>query len=301
MTTTSGWLPPRAWFRIAGPTPREPGPLGMLLEGEWHDLSPILGAAAFDTEARLADGTLGAAGLTALARRLGRTTRLAQRPPLGLPVPRPGKILCLGKNYHAHAAEFGAEAPKEPMFFNKLPECLLPPDGSVALPEGVGRVDHEAELCLVLGRSGKDLGLEEAPGLVVGATLIDDVTARHLQGEDRKQGHPWVRAKSFDGFGPIGPWVVPFDDLFVDGVVAANGTPALAIECHVDGEQKQASNTRLMVHDVAHMIAHLSRHTTLRPGDLIATGTPEGVSPLHAGCEVEVRCERIGSLYHQVH
>lgn len=293
-------LPPRAWYRIAGPGPHEPGPLGMLHEGEWHDLSPLLGTRAFDSEARLADGTLSAAGLADLAARLGSHTRLAERPAFGLPIPRPGKILCLGKNYHAHAAEFGAEAPKQPMFFNKLPECLLPACGTVRLPQDVGRVDHEAELCLVLGRSGKDLTIAEAPGLVLGATLIDDVTARHMQGEDRKKGHPWVRAKSFDGFGPLGPWVVPFEDLFADGVVPATGTPDLAIECYVDGEQKQASRTSLMVHDVAHMLAHLSRHTTLRPGDLIATGTPEGVSPLHAGSEVEIRCERIGSLFHRV-
>lgn len=296
-----GWLPPRAWFRIASEDPHRPGPLGMLHEGEWHDLSPLLGDGAFDSEARLADGTLCGAGLTELVGRLGKDTRLAERPAFGLPVPRPGKILCLGKNYHAHAAEFGGTAPKEPMFFNKLPECLLPACGSVALPGGVGRVDHEAELCLVLGRSGKDLDPDAAPGMVSGATLIDDVTARHIQGEDRKKGHPWVRAKSFDGFGPTGPWVVPFEDLFDDGVVAANGTPDLEIRCFVDGEEKQSSQTGLMVHDVAHMIAHLSRHTTLRPGDLIATGTPEGVSPLHSGCEVEVRCERIGSLFHRAH
>jgi 2,4-didehydro-3-deoxy-L-rhamnonate hydrolase len=295
------WLPPRAWFRLAGPSPHQPGPLGMLVAEEWHDLSPLLGSAAFDSEARLQDGTLSAAGLTELASQLGRSTRLAQRPRFGLPVARPGKILCLGKNYHAHAAEFGSEAPKQPMFFNKLPECLLPALGSVALPADVGRVDHEAELCLVIGRSGKDLSLEDAPGIVYGATLIDDVTARDMQGCDRKLGHPWVRAKSFDSFGPVGPWVVPYEDLFADGVVPPNGTPELEIECYVDGERKQSSNTRLMVHDVAHMIAHLSRHTTLRPGDLIATGTPEGVSPLHAGSEVEVRCQSIGSLCHQVH
>ncbi len=294
------WLPPRAWFRLAGLTPQEPGPLGMLYEGEWHDLSPLLGMGAFDSLARLADGTLTGEGLSAMASHLGDHTRLAGRPRFGLPVPRPGKILCLGKNYHAHAAEFGSEAPTQPMFFNKLPECLLPACESVELPPEVGRVDHEAELCLVLGKSGKDLLPEEAGMLVYGATLIDDVTARDIQGEDRKKGHPWVRAKSFDTFGPVGPWVVPYEDLFTYRIIPENATPDLAIECYLDGVQKQSSRTGLMVHDVAHMLAHLSHHTTLRPGDLIATGTPEGVSPLKPGCEVEIRCESLGSLFHRV-
>lgn len=295
----SDFAPRRGWFRMRGKEPRSPGALGLYLEGEWHTLEPLLGADAFDTIGRLADSTLSAHGLDSLASRVSSETRLDDRPEFGLPVPRPGKLLCLGKNYHAHAAEFGSVAPTEPMFFNKLPECLLPAGHDVRLPPDVGRVDHEGELCLVLGRDGADVAPEDAAGLVAGLTLIDDVTARHMQGTDRKKGFPWVRCKSFDTFGPIGPIVVPFGDVF-DGEIPDDATPDLRLEALVNGETKQSSRTSLMVHKIAPTLAYLSRHTTLRAGDLIATGTPEGVSPLGDGDRVEIRCERVGSLEHGV-
>jgi 2-keto-4-pentenoate hydratase/2-oxohepta-3-ene-1,7-dioic acid hydratase in catechol pathway len=298
------FTPRRAWFRLAGRAQHEPGPLGLLIGGEYHTLEPLLGAAAFDSQARLADGTLSARGLDALARRLGKATLLEQLPAFGLPVPRPGKLLCLGKNYRAHAAEFGSEAPEEPMFFAKLAECLLPMGGpgggTVRLPPGVGRVDHEGELCLVLGADGAQVSEADAPRLVAGLTLIDDVTARHMQGLDRAKKFPWVRCKSFDTFGPIGPWVVPFADVFDGGVVPPGATPDLLIETLVNGEVKQSSRTGLMVHGIAATIAYLSRHTTLRAGDLVPTGTPEGVSELRNGDRVTVRCERVGVLEHGV-
>ena len=293
------FVPRRAWFRLQGPDARTPGSLGVVADGDWHSLEPLLGDGAYDTVARLADGTLTAAGLASLAAELGDATRLSERPAFGIPVDRPGKILCLGKNYRAHAAEFGSETPEEPMFFNKLPECLLPDGGDVRRPEGAGRVDHEAELCAVIGRAASHAGEDEARTLVAGWTLIDDVTARHLQGEDRKKRFPWLRSKSFDTFGPLGPWVVPFEDVFPDEV-PDDATPDLGIEAVVNGDVRQSSRTSLMVHRIAPTLAYLSRHTTLRAGDLIATGTPEGVSELRSGDVVEVRCEGIGCLRHGV-
>ena len=292
-------LPRRAWFRIGRDERGRPGPIGILFDGEWHTLEHVLGDGAFDVEARIRDATLSGDGLDALAAKLSRKSRLSDRPRFGVPIERPSKILCLGKNYHAHAAEFGSEAPAEPMFFNKLPECLIADGESVQIPEGVGRVDHEAELCLVIGGDAKAIDAAVARTLPIGATLIDDVTARHLQGKDRERGFPWLRCKSFDTFGPIGPWVVPFEDLF-DGEIPDDATPDLAIEARVDGETKQASRTGLMVQRIAPVLAYLSRHTTLRAGDLLATGTPEGVSPLRAGQRVEISCERVGVLRHGV-
>ena len=292
-------LPRRAWFRLGPDEQGRAGPLGLLHEGEWHSLAGVLDERAFDVEGCIRDGTLSGAGLDELAARLGKHTQLPGRPAFGVPIERPSKILCLGKNYHAHAAEFGSTAPEEPMFFNKLPECLIADGANVRLPAKVGRVDHEAELCLVLGADAKDVSPPEARHLAIGATLIDDVTARQLQGTDRKRGFPWLRCKSFDSFGPIGPWVVPFEDLF-DGEIPDDATPDLAIEARVDGEIKQTSRTGLLVHRIANALAYLSQHTTLRPGDLLATGTPEGVSPLSAGQRVEIACERIGVLRHGV-
>jgi 2-keto-4-pentenoate hydratase/2-oxohepta-3-ene-1,7-dioic acid hydratase in catechol pathway len=270
----------------------------MRIHDAWHSLVPILGDTAYDETARLADRTLTATGLERLAQQLSSETLLSEAPELSVPVAHPGKILCLGKNYRAHAEEFGAEPPTEPMFFNKLPECLLAPGGTIELPPGVGRVDHEGELCLVIGAVGRDVTQSEATHLVAGLTLINDVTARNLQSKDRERRFPWLRCKSFDTFGPCGPCVIPFEDAFDD--VRSDGTPDLAIEVLVNGEVRQSSRTSMLVHRIAPTLAFLSRHTTLRPGDLIATGTPAGVSALSPGDTVEVRCERIGSLVNQV-
>ena len=279
--------PRRAWFRFAGG-------LGLLLDGQFHDVSGLLGA---DPIACLGRGQLTGHHLDELAVRVGEP--MASAPALLTPVPNPSKILCLGKNFHAHAAEFGSEAPKEPMFFNKLTECLLDPEGEVELPPEVGRVDHEAEICLVIGKRAKNIAATEAAAIVAGVTLIDDVTARDVQGAAKKKGFPWVRSKSFDTFGPVGPWVVPFEDLF-DGEIPEDATPDLELEAKVNGETRQLSRTSLMVQRVAPTLAYLSRQTTLRPGDLIPMGTPEGVGPIAAGDRIEIRAERIGSLFHGV-
>lgn len=290
----------RAWFRIAGPDPAVPGPVGLYTHGEWHDLAPLLGPAAFDSTALLASGQLSGAGLDELEARLGTATRLREQPRFGVPVPAPRKLLCLAKNYAAHAREMGSEAPPEPTWFAKLAEALLPHEADVPWPAGVQRVDYEGELCLVIGGTAKGVSPAVAAELIAGATILDDVTARELQKEDRAQGHPWLRSKSFDGFAPIGPIVVPFEDLFASGRVPPEATPDLAIETRVNGEVRQSSRTSLMVHGVAELIAYISHYHTLRPGDLIATGTPEGIGPLAAGDRVQIRIERIGTLEHGI-
>jgi 2-keto-4-pentenoate hydratase/2-oxohepta-3-ene-1,7-dioic acid hydratase in catechol pathway len=293
----------RAWFRIAGPDPMVPGPVGVYRDGEWHDLAPLLGPAAFDSAGLLASGQLSGRGLEALAARLGAETRLAERPRFGLPVPHPRKILCIAKNYAAHAKEMGGEAPKEPRWFAKLSEALLPDGDDVPLPRGLpeelDRVDYEGELCLVIGGTGRDVAEADAAQLIAGATLLNDVTARLMQKADRGEGYPWLRAKSFDGFAPVGPWVVPFEDLF-GGEIPADATPDLKLELRVNGETRQSSRSSMTIHSVARLISFLSQHHTLRPGDLIATGTPEGIGPLASGDRVELEIERIGTLRHGV-
>lgn len=215
-----------------------------------------------------------------------------------LPLPRPGKILCVAKNYVKHAKEFGAEAPPEPIFFAKLPDTLCSHGDDVVLPHWLDtRVDHEAELGLVLGFADADgtgrkyVDEREATSLVAGYTIVNDVTARTLQGTDRDQKYPWLRSKSFDTFCPTGPFVVPAD--------AIDGND-LRVVMRVDGVVKQDARTREMVFSVPKVLAAMSRCTTLRPGDLIATGTPEGVSPIRDGNVLEVEIEGLGVQQNRV-
>lgn len=199
-----------------------------------------------------------------------------------------GKILALGKNFRAHAEEFGEEPPSEPLFFNKLPETLTPHGATVTVPPWLaGRVDHEAEVAAVIGLAGKDIALEDALEHVAGYTVANDLTARTLQGEDRDRRHPWFRAKNLDGFCPLGPCFVPRDYLDVSDV---------RVTCHVDGELRQDARTRDWIVDLPHAVVALSRHLTLRPGDLILMGTPAGVGPLEDGSVVRCEVEGIGAL-----
>ena len=251
---------------------------------------------AHDEVARLATGGLSAEELTSLLRAGTPLDPASIR--FDVPVARPSKILCLGKNFAAHAAEFGAAVPDEPLFFTKLVDTLLPHGGTVLLPHWVdSRIDHEIELGVILGfddpeaRGRRDVSVDAAMDLVAGYTILDDVTARRMQGDDRGAQKPWLRCKSFDTFCPIGPWVVP------KGAIDPHD---LAIDLWVGDEHRQSSHTAKMVVDVPHAIAWLSKHTTLRPGDLIAMGTPEGVGPLREGDRCVGRIEGIGLLVHDV-
>lgn len=195
------------------------------------------------------------------------------------------KIFGIGKNYRAHASEMGGDVPTEPLVFAKATTSLVGPEGTVFLPPESVRVDYEAELGVVIGRRCRRVSVAEALGCVFGYTVVCDVTARDLQFGDGQ----WTRAKSFDTFCPAGPYVVT-------GVDPAG----LDIRLTVRGETRQAANTRDMVFDVARIVAHVSSFATLEPGDLIATGTPDGVGPLSEGDEVEVSVSEVGLLRFRV-
>lgn len=210
------------------------------------------------------------------------------RPAVPVEPDRVGKILALGKNFRAHAEEFGEDVPAEPLFFNKLPETLVPDGHTVTVPGWYrGRFDHEAELALLIGRDARDIPPELAFEHVAGYTVANDLTARSLQGADRKQGYPWFRAKNLDGTCPLGPAFVPRDFLDVAD---------LAVTARVNGELKQEARTSAFVVGIPEALAYLSRHLTLRAGDLVLTGTPAGVSPLADGDEVVCAVEGIGEL-----
>ncbi|GAB4142095.1 MAG: hypothetical protein Fur0037_09140 [Planctomycetota bacterium] len=236
-----------------------------------------------------------------------RAGHLAELMALGEPMPEPAryevpvvpsKILCMAKNYEAHAREFGAAPPPEPVFFAKLPDSLLPHGQPVRIPEHLdSRVDHEAELGVVLGfpdperRGAKPSSEDEALSLVAGYTCLNDVTARTLQGRDREAKLPWLRSKSFDTFCPTGPFVVPADALDASD---------LAITMTVNGEIRQSGSTSAMVHGIGAILVRMAACTTLRPGDLIATGTPAGVGPIRSGDIMTVAIEGIGALSNPV-
>lgn len=209
-----------------------------------------------------------------------------------LPISRPQKIICLGRNYKKHAEEFKNEVPPEPIIFAKLPSSLLPHEGVIRLPRGVGRVDHEIELAVVIGKSGKKIPRQEAMNYVAGYTVLNDVTARELQIKDIEGKKPWMRSKSFDTFCPLGPFLVPADEI--------SDPHNLEIKLFVNGEIRQQANTSEMVYQIPEIIEYISRHITLNAGDIIATGTPAGVSELKPGDVVVGEISQIGTLRNTV-
>lgn len=200
----------------------------------------------------------------------------------------PTKILCVGRNYPAHAAEHGAEVPPEPLFFLKPPSAVVGPEEFIVLPPQSQRVEYEAELALVIGRRGRNIRPEEAWAFVLGVTCANDVTARDLQ---RRDGQ-WTRAKGFDTFCPVGPWIVLG--------LSEEDVSDRAVICRVNGEVRQHGRTSEMVFSPAALIAWISAVMTLEPGDLLLTGTPAGVGPLRSGDVVEVEVEGIGVLRNYV-
>jgi 2-keto-4-pentenoate hydratase/2-oxohepta-3-ene-1,7-dioic acid hydratase in catechol pathway len=198
-----------------------------------------------------------------------------------MPPAMPTKIVCVGVNYKAHAREMGHELPPEPLIFLKPPTAMNAPGGEIHLPEGVGRVDYEGELAVIIGRRAHRVTRAEALSCVLGYTCANDVTARELQKRDGQ----WTRAKGFDGFCPLGPWV----ETDVDPT-------DLLLETLVNGEVVQTTRTSDMIFDVPTLVSFISGVMTLLPGDIVLTGTPSGVGELHVGDTVEVRIEGIGSL-----
>jgi 2-keto-4-pentenoate hydratase/2-oxohepta-3-ene-1,7-dioic acid hydratase in catechol pathway len=200
----------------------------------------------------------------------------------------PTKIVCIGRNYPSHAAEHQAEVPKEPLIFFKPPSSVVGPDKPIVLTPQSKQVEHESELAVVIGQRCRNVPTEEAWEYVLGVTCGNDVTARDLQRQDQL----WTRAKGFDTFCPLGPWLVTG--------VSEEEAADLEVVCRVNGEVRQRGNTGEMVFSPAQLIAYISAIMTLEPGDVVMTGTPAGVSPIVAGDVVDVEVEGIGILRNPV-
>ncbi len=204
---------------------------------------------------------------------------------------RPSKIVCLGRNYAKHAREMKSEVPKEPVLFLKPPSSLIGPGEEVLLPSKSKEVHHEVELAVIIGKSGKNIWREGAMEHVLGYTILLDITARDLQAEAKKKGLPWTVAKGFDTFAPVGPRIVPAEEFDPHN---------LEIGLKVNGELRQLGNTGDMLFKIPEIIEYISSIMRLEKGDIIATGTPEGVGKIEDGDEIEAWIEGIGTLYVKV-
>lgn len=208
------------------------------------------------------------------------------------PVPRPGKVLCIGLNYRDHCEEQNRPIPEFPIVFNKFATSLVGHEAEIPLPLKLDtQIDYEAELAFVVGKSARRTRKRTAMGHVAGYMIMNDVSLRQLQSTERQ----WSRAKGFDGSGPCGPFLVTLDEI---------GDPhALAIKCRLNGKTMQSSNTRHLVFKTEQLIEHISAAMTLEPGDIVSTGTPGGVGLyrepqvfLKPGDTVEVEIEKLGTL-----
>ena len=197
----------------------------------------------------------------------------------------PTKVVAIGNNYADHAAEMGGEAPSEPLVFLKPSTSVIGPRDGIGYPRQSERVDFEGELAVVIKALCREVPAAKAAEVVLGYTCANDVTARDLQAKDGQ----WTRAKGFDGFCPIGPWIETDLD-----------PSDLAITTTLNGELKQAGRTSQLVHGIGELIEHVSSVMTLIPGDVILTGTPAGVGPMEVGDEVTVAIEGIGALTNTV-
>ena len=242
---------------------------------------PVWGAVDGEEVRRLPEGPFAATqGLTDSLGRLADIELLAPAVP--------SKIVCVGRNYVAHAAEHGADVPTEPLLFLKPPSAVLSPGSAIVLPELSNQVEHESELALVVGSRASQVPEDCAWSFVLGVTCGNDVTARDLQRSDNQ----WTRGKGFDTFCPLGPWVVTG----MDEEQAGN----VELSCRVNGELRQRAGTDQMVFSPAFLISYITQVMTLEPGDVIMTGTPSGVGPLEPGDTVEVEIEGIGTLSNTV-
>jgi 2-keto-4-pentenoate hydratase/2-oxohepta-3-ene-1,7-dioic acid hydratase in catechol pathway len=244
--------------------------------GEIRDDEAIVFADGASVRDRLAAGEHAPAG--------GERWPLAEVTLLA-PVPDPGAIYCIGLNYAAHAAETGLEAPERPIVFVKVPTSVAPPGGPVRCPRVVNRLDYEGELVVVMGAGGR----------VAGFAVADDVSARDLQ----KREPQWTRAKGADTFCPYGPWITTADEV--------PDPESLWLRTHVNGELRQDSDTSDLIFGIDALVAFLSETHTLRPGDLILTGTPSGVGMaldpprfLETGDVVAIEIERLGRIEHPI-
>jgi 2-keto-4-pentenoate hydratase/2-oxohepta-3-ene-1,7-dioic acid hydratase in catechol pathway len=202
-------------------------------------------------------------------------------------IPR-SKVIGVGRNFAAHAAELGNEVPKIPLIFYKPNTSVIGPDESIVYPEPVTELAYEGELAVVIGRICRDVPPERVGEVIFGYTVGNDVTARDLQKSDGQ----WARAKGYDTFCPLGPWITTHQSI--------DEISDVMITTTIDGEQRQHGSTALMIRDITDLVVHISSFTTLLPGDVILTGTPEGVGELLPGHEVSVTVDGIGTLTNPV-
>ncbi|MGN5240779.1 MULTISPECIES: fumarylacetoacetate hydrolase family protein [unclassified Rhodococcus (in: high G+C Gram-positive bacteria)] len=195
------------------------------------------------------------------------------------------KVIAVGRNYAAHAEEMGNDVPEEPVIFLKPNTSIIGPGAPIVIPRNTSLVHHEAELAVVIGRPCKDVTAAKAREAILGYTVANDVSARDHQAKDGQ----WTRAKGHDTFCPLGPWIETDLD-----------SSDLEISAEVNGRPRQRSRTSMMVHDIPALVAWVSAVMTLLPGDVILTGTPEGVGPIEAGDTVSVTVEKIGTLTNPV-
>ncbi len=214
----------------------------------------------------------------------GNQVKLADARLLAPVIPR-SKVVCVGRNYADHAAETGSEVPPEPLIFLKPNTAVIGPGDPITYPKQTSRVDHEAELGIVIGRICRDVPEEKVAEVIYGYTVGNDVTARDLQATDGQ----WTRAKGFDTFCPLGPWIETELD-----------TDDLRVTAAVNGETRQDGRTSQMMYKIPAIIAYVTSFMTLLPGDVVLTGTPAGISPMQPGDEVAVTVEGIGTLTNRV-
>jgi 2-keto-4-pentenoate hydratase/2-oxohepta-3-ene-1,7-dioic acid hydratase in catechol pathway len=278
-----------ATFKTTGSNPR----IGIVVADGIVDLSLHMSDAPADMISLMAAWPALQTKLAAVANRkadlpLASVTLLA-------PIPRPGKILGIGLNYADHVAESGMAKPDTQLWFAKMTTATNSPYGPIQLPKVSITLDYEAELAFVIGKRCKHVSREEAPGVIFGYCVANDVSIRDWQLKTSQ----FMLGKSFDTHAPFGPWIVTSDEL--------KNPHSLAIRCFVNGEKRQDSNTEHLIFDCYDQIVHLSQAMTLEPGDVILTGTPGGVGAgfkpprwLHAGDIVEVQIEGIGSIRNTV-
>jgi len=197
----------------------------------------------------------------------------------------PSKIVGLGLNYRTHAEETNLSVPDAPLIFLKPSTAVVGPDDAIVLPRSSGRVDYEGELGVIIGRKARDVPKDKAQDYVLGYTCVNDVSERHAQREDGQ----WTRAKGFDTFAPIGPWIVT--DVAPDN---------LKIETYLNGELRQSAYTSDLIFGVNDLVSFVSTIMTLLPGDVISTGTPSGIGRMTPGDTVEIKIDKIGTLRNQV-
>ncbi|WP_284745958.1 fumarylacetoacetate hydrolase family protein [Amycolatopsis sp. RTGN1] len=216
---------------------------------------------------------------------------------VGAPVSRPGNLICIGLNYSDHAAETGAEPPREPVVFLKATNTIVGPDDTVLLPRTSSKTDYEVELAVIVGKTARYLATpEDAAGVIAGYAISDDVSERDFQHE---RGGQWTKGKSCETFNPLGPWLVTADE--------AGDPQSLGLRLAVNGQPRQDGSTKNMLFGVDHVLWYLSQFMVLEPGDVVNTGTPAGVAfgandfpYLSEGDEVTVSIDGLGSQRHRV-